>query len=200
MAASKPVIAAFDFDETLITHDSLPDFLRHSFSLPVFAWKTFLCAPMLVRFKLRKITNQTAKEHLLTVFLGGMSIEHFDALCQRYATRLNNITRKEALERVQWHQQRGDTVAIISASPESWIAPWAKQHGIGQIISTKLETVGGKLTGKLATPNCHGAEKVNRFLAKHPDRNTYELYMYGDGKSDQQMFTLADHAFEGTFS
>jgi HAD superfamily hydrolase (TIGR01490 family) len=200
MATNKPVIAAFDFDETLITRDSLPDFLRHSFPLPMFAWKTSLCIPMLVRFKLHKITNQTAKEQLLTTFLSGMSEQHFKKLCQRYAVRLNTITRPDAVGRVRWHQQQGDKVIILSASPENWITPWAKQHGIEEVVSTKLEIVDGKLTGKLATPNCHGAEKVTRFLHEHPDRQAYELYMYGDGKSDQQMFALADRAFEGTFS
>lgn len=200
MASSKPVIAAFDFDETLITHDSLPDFLRYSFSLPVFAWKTLLCVPMLVKFKLHKITNQTAKERLLTTFLSGMPEQHFEKLCQQYAARLNTIVRPEAMGRVRWHQQQGDEVIVISASPENWIVPWAKQHNIDEVISTKLEIADDKLTGKLATPNCHGAEKVTRFLTEHPNRDTYELYMYGDGKSDQQMFTLADKAFEKTFA
>lgn len=128
-----------------------------------------------------------------------MTMRHFTTLCHQYTARLNTITNQAAIMRVKWHQQRGDTVIIISASPEDWIMPWAKQHNISKVISTKLEVLGGRLTGKLATPNCHGPEKAIRFLTEYPDREAYELYVYGDGKSDQQMFALADKVFEGKF-
>lgn len=200
MAPSKPVIAAFDFDETLIKCDSLPDFLYHSYALPIFGIKVLKSIPMLIRFKLHMITNQAAKEALLTTFFKGTPTQHFDTLCRQYTARLNKITNPDAIERVRWHQQRGDTVIIISASPENWIMPWARQHNIDHIIATKLEVIDGALTGKLATPNCHGQEKVTRFLAEYPNRETYELYMYGDGKSDRQMFALADKPFLRTFA
>lgn len=200
VSKSKPIIAAFDFDETLILKDSLPDFLRHSFPTRTFYFNCVRALPMLIRFKLHKITNDSAKEQLLKIFLGGMSLERFSDLCSSYRERLDELVNPEALTRVAWHQKRGDHVVIVSASPESWILPWAAAHGIESVISTKLAAdKQGRLTGKLSTPNCHGPEKVTRFLAEYPERNGYELYMYGDGKSDQDMFRLADKAFENRF-
>jgi len=196
---SKPVIAVFDFDETLIVKDSLFDFLYYSYPLSVFIFKTMRCTPMLVLFALKRISNDAAKERLLTVFLGGASEDQFRALCEAYKDRLDNLANEDALKCVDRHHKQGDEVVIVSASPEDWIAPWAKSHDISNVIATKLSTRKGQLTGRLATPNCHGPEKVTRFLQVFPDRNNYILYAYGDGKSDKQMFELADFAFEKRF-
>lgn len=199
MTNKRRVIAAFDFDDTLITVNTFPDFLRHSFSLPVFIFRSFKSLPTLFLFGLGMINNDVAKERVITIFLKGMKKAHFEELCRSYMKRLDTLTDKVALDRVRWHQSKGDEVVIISASIEDWIKPWAKEHLIKTVIATKLATTDDKLTGKLATLNCHGQEKVRRFLMQYPARSGYTIYMYGDGKSDKQMFEMADLAFKGRF-
>jgi len=191
-AKSKLVIAAFDFDETLILKDTLPDFLLHSFSLPRFLVGCIRALPMLIKFKTNKITNEQAKTRLLTIFLRGMPLTVFDKLCSDYLQRLNKITRGSMVEILQTHQKSKHKTIIISASPRNWILPWANEHGVDEVISTELEVVDGILTGKLSTPNCHGAEKVRRLKRAYPNLDAYKLVVYGDGKSDKELFNIAD--------
>jgi phosphatidylglycerophosphatase C len=194
----KTIIAAFDFDHTLITRNSLPDFLMR------YDPKAFIhvaCAvPMLLAFATGRISNSEAKERLLRRFLGGMPEAEFRRRCIAYADRLDVVADNKALARVRWHQSRGHEVVIVSAGIEDWIRPWAKRHGIGQVLATRIVRQNGMITGKLDGANCHGQEKANRLLAAYPNRDTYELYAYGDGPSDAEMFTLADHVFKRRFS
>ena len=198
--AQKPIIAVFDFDETLIVKDTLFDFLLHSFSKLVFIVNCIRIIPTIVAFKLGKITNNEAKPRLLKLFLKNMPEATFQQLCQKYAARLASIENAEALERVKWHEARGDKTIIISASIEDWIKPWATANGFTEVLATQLERVDGKLTGNLCGANCHGPEKTKRLLAAYPDREAYELYAYGDGKSDREIFQAADMIFEKRFS
>ena len=197
--ATKKTIVVFDFDETLIYKDSLIDFALHSVPGPIFFYKALLFAPTFLKFKAKRIDNQTAKEAFLTLFFKGKSKEAFNKLGENYARRLNTITNPIALKRAKWHQKKDHTVIIVSASASNWITPWAKQHNFDDVIATQLEVRNNKLTGKLVGKNCHGPEKAKRFLEAYPKRDSYELIVYGDGKSDREIFKLADKYYEKRF-
>jgi len=197
---AKKTIAVFDFDETLVYKDSLIDFASHSVPGLIFFYKSLLFVPTFLRFKAKKIDNQTTKEAFLTLFFQGTTEDAFNTLCGRYADRLNAITNTAALKKVRWHQQKGHKVIIVSASASSWITPWAKQHNFNDVIATQLEFRHNKLTGKLVGKNCHGPEKAKRFLEAYPKRDGYELIVYGDGKSDREIFKLADKYYEKRFN
>ena len=198
--AAKPIIAVFDFDDTLITRDSLVDFLRYTTSKRVFFVKLLRVLPTLVRFAAGRLDRSKAKERLLGIFFAGKSDETFGEFCKAYAARLDSIANQDGLARIAWHQDRGDRVLIISASVEDWIRPWAERHGVHTVLATRLGREHGKLTGRLDGRNCYGQEKVNRLLQEYPDRDSYELYAYGDGKSDAYIFKEADHVFQKRFA
>lgn len=62
------------------------------------------------------------------------------------------------------------------------------------ILGTKPEITGGRLTGRFATPNCYGKEKVNRLLALYPHREKYRLIAFGDSRGDKELLTAADES------
>ena len=98
------------------------------------------------------------------------------------------------MEKLQWHQQRGDRIIVVSASMENWLNPWCEMRSL-ELLSTRLEVEQGMLTGKFATANCHGKEKVNR-IRGHVDLDDFEkIYAYGDTDGDREMLMLADEAF-----
>lgn len=196
----KPVVAVFDFDDTLISGDSFADFLQYTTPKLLFFVKLLKVSPTLARFAAGQLDRAKAKERVLGMFFTGMDEKVFRDFCQAYARRLDSLARKEGLARVAWHQKRGDRVLIISASIEDWIRPWAEQHGITTVLATRLDRERGKLTGRLKGKNCYGQEKVSRLLEEYPDRNSYELYAYGDGKSDEYIFKEADNVFEKRFA
>jgi HAD superfamily hydrolase (TIGR01490 family) len=198
--STKKTIAVFDFDETLIKRDTLFDFLYFSFPKTKFLINCVRIIPTLVAFKLGRISNDQAKPRLLTLFLRNMTEAHFQKLCQNYVERLTYIQNDDAVARAKWHQNQGHKTIIISASVEDWIRPWARTHGIDEVIATKLERKQDILTGKLDGKNCHSKEKVTRLLTAYPNRQDYTIIAYGDGKSDKDIFELADEVFEKRFS
>ncbi|EDM38242.1 putative protein involved in cell wall biosynthesis, morphogenesis and cell division [Pedobacter sp. BAL39] len=191
----KKVIAAFDFDGTITTRDTLPVFIWHAQKMGKLFLGTLSMIPSLLMFKLKVIPNYHAKEKLFKTFFAGFKLVKFDELSQNFIPTIERLINPEALKKIKWHQEMGHEVVIISASAENWIKPWASKQSIDTVLATQLEVVQDTITGKFLTKNCHGAEKVNRLLAQYPDRNDYELYAYGDSNGDTELLALADHAF-----
>ena len=91
------------------------------------------------------------------------------------------------------HIERGDDVWIVTASLKDWIAPWAERRGV-PVIGTELEVKNGMLTGRLATPNCRGREKIVR-IRQAVDLSGYsKVFAYGDSRGDREMLAMADEA------
>ena len=96
-------------------------------------------------------------------------------------------------EIIDKHKSAGETLFIVSASPENWIRPWAMKNGFTEVIATKLEEKDGMLTGKFASRNCYGVEKVNRLKEFFTDREQVYLSAYGDSSGDEPMLNYANH-------
>jgi phosphoserine phosphatase len=62
-------------------------------------------------------------------------------------------------------------------------------------LCTELEVKDGILTGKFATPNCNGEEKVNR-IKKAYDLSLYdEVHVFGNSPGDLPMMDLGTHSY-----
>lgn len=185
-------IAVFDFDGTIISRDSLPDFLIRTCGRTAF----ILRLPLIIILKLTALTGilstHRAKELVFSSFLRGMSVADFRQACLRYAARIPELVYPAALEEIRKHQEKGDKVVIISASVPDWIRPWAETVGIRQVEGTELEVEGGVLTGRFSTPNCKGIEKVRRLCKLYPDVISETLYVYGDSSGDKELLAIAD--------
>ena len=194
------MVAVFDFDDTLIRRDTMKDFLLQTFGVQRFFWNCFTFLPSYISFKSGRISRSESKQRLLGKFFKGMKTELLDTQCLQYADRLNELANPDGLERLAWHIQRGDAVVIESASLENWILPWATQHGVATVLATRLMVEDGVFTGTFFGENCFGPEKAIRLLGKFPDRESYELFAYGDGHSDKDLFAIADRVFASTFA
>lgn len=195
----KPVIVAFDFDGTLTLKDSLFDFLRFSFGKKRLYLGIMQLSPILFMSRVRMVSNQSAKEKLFAYFFKGMPVEAFNKLCESYAFEIAKMVNPKAIKKLNWHQQEGHKIVIVSASIEDWIIPWAMQNNLNMVIATKVEVADGKITGKFKSKNCVGIEKTNRFLVEFPGRNEYQLYAYGDSIGDKELLSMADFKFFRNF-
>jgi len=195
----RKVIAAFDFDGTIIKRDSLFVFIWYVVSIKRIVLSTLKVMPYLVLYKLKVIPNFKAKEKLFTALFKGVSIADFNILCKDFAVVIQKMVKPEALEKIEWHRQNGHEIIIISASVENWIMPWATLNGIDTVLATQIQVIDGLITGKFLSKNCHGAEKVNRLLQHLPDRENYILYAYGDSSGDKDLLQFADHKFYRVF-
>lgn len=186
----------FDFDGTLTRKDTLPIFMRHAIGLPR-TISTFLRAmPAIAAWKLKRISNSEAKERLFSLAFKGMKVEEFREKGRTFASKISDIERPEVVAALREAAARGDNTAIVSASMGSWIRPWAEKHDFIRVISTEPEVKRGRLTGRFATPNCHGPEKRRRILEAFPeletDRSKCHVEAWGDSSGDNEMFGLAD--------
>jgi HAD superfamily hydrolase (TIGR01490 family) len=191
------IIAAFDFDGTITTKDTLWEFLKFSQSKIRLYSGLFLLSPALVLYLLKIISNDKAKEILFSWFFKSWSLSKFNVLCEDFSSQIERMLRPETMRLLREHQEQGHQLFSVSASVENWIIPWAEKFEI-TVLATQIEVdTAQKLTGKFKSENCYGQEKVNRLLAALPDRKSYYLYVYGDSKGDKEMVNFGDEGYIG---
>lgn len=193
MSQYKQTIAAFDFDGTITSKDTLFDFIAFYFGTKKLLTGLIILSPILILYKLGFIKNNVAKQKLFSYFFRNKSIIQFNENCNKYSKRINSIIRKEIINKIRWHQEQGHITIIISASIKNWIEPWATEMKFDKILATEISITNNTITGEFSSPNCYGQEKVNRLLSEYPAKNEYILYAYGDSNGDKQLLELADY-------
>jgi len=194
------ILAIFDFDGTITTKDSLADFIQYAIGKPGYYFGLVVLSPILIAYKLKLIPNYLAKEKLISYFFKGWSDLDFQTISDKYSLkRMNRIIRENALKKIKWHQKQGHEVVIVSASMENWLKKWCDYHKVA-LIATRLEVQNGQITGKLATKNCHGIEKVNRLNEWCKLSEYSEIYAYGNSSGDKEMLSIADKAYYKYFN
>lgn len=195
----KKAIAFFDFDGTITKKDTLLEFIRFSKGGLAFFFGFLLNSPYLLAYKLKFISNQTAKEKILRFFFKDMPAEEFKEQCDLFSQKiLPDLIRPKALGEIKKLQSEGYDVIVVSASPEQWIRGWATKMQV-RLIASCMETENGKITGRLDGKNCHGQEKVRRILENHVLSDYDVIYAYGDTKGDLPMMELATTKFYKPF-
>ena len=188
-------VAVFDFDGTLTTKDSLLQFILFAKGKKATVMGFLLFIPLFVLMFLRLLDHSRCKELLLSYFFKGMPKSELLRLGEAFAPRYKEIMRRETNDLLQKHMQDGDTLYIISAGLVEWVRPIALSVGVKNVLGTEMAVDNqGILTGRFATPNCFGQEKVNRLLEVEPQRDSYILYAYGDSGGDKEMLAFADYS------
>ncbi len=182
-------IFAFDFDGTLTTHDTFLLFVKHAVGRSRFTGGMVLFAPMLILMRMRLVNNNWLKEVVFSFFCRGMKTGRWEKTCSSFAEKYRSILRPKGLEMIEKVRGEGAEAVIVTASIEDWVRPFLPDV---PVIGTKIEIKDGRVTGKFATPNCFGAEKVRRISEAFPDRNTYHLTAFGDSRGDKEMLAFAD--------
>jgi len=185
------ILALFDFDGTITKNDSLLKFIRFAVGDIKFIQGLIALSPTLIAFKLKLMPNYEAKEKMLSWFFKGLSENDFVQIANEYSlNHIDKILRSRAMDRLEWHKNEGHKVVVVSASIESWLKPWCDRNDL-DLIATQLLIENNKVTGKLASNNCHGQEKVNRINDKYNITSFDYIYAYGDSSGDKEMLELA---------
>lgn len=189
------VLAAFDFDGTLISRDSMLAYIRYVKGDMRYLLGMCFLSPMLIRFKLGFIERQQAKERLLYHFLGGMPEEVLKEKAKRFSEeRLSKWLRPKGLERLRWHQSQDHRCLLVTASLDLWTRPWAEKMGI-ELLASPAGFKDGRYTKSLVGKNCYGPEKVRRIQAWLGAEVLEKSYAYGDSGGDKEMLAWADESF-----
>ena len=192
-------IAFFDFDGTITRKDTLLEVIRFQKGRCSF-YKGFLwTGPTLIAYKLKLISNELAKQKILKYFFAGMEESVFQNACDGFAeTRLPALVRTGALNEISKLKAAGVEVVIVSASAGNWIRQWSDSLSL-ELISTSLEIMNGRITGRLKGRNCYGAEKVRRIRERWNLDEFGEIYAYGDTEGDRPMLALATKSYYKPF-
>jgi HAD superfamily hydrolase (TIGR01490 family) len=195
----KKGIAFFDFDGTITTKDTLLEFIKFSKGTLPFYAGFLLASPWLVAYKLKIISNHSAKERVLRYFFRDTPVEQFDAWCTEFTDHIvPGLIRPKAVEEIRKLKSEGWVVVVVSASPEAWIRKWANALGT-ELIGSLLEVKEGRITGRIKGRNCHGPEKVRRIREKYAVTDYEVVHAYGDTSGDKPMLALANRSFYKPF-
>ena len=191
------VVAAFDFDGTITTHDSLLPFLRSVAGTKRFYLKLIHLVPIYLQYRLGLKNNHQAKQRLLHLFLKHQSYQQLLTLGDTFAKDyLPGIVRPEALERLRWHQSQNHRCILVSAGLGIYLQYWAKSVGITELICTQVRVdANGFTNGDIEGTNCFGPEKVVRLSRMLGPKDQYTLYAYGDSRGDKELLALADFKY-----
>ena len=191
----KTVVAAFDFDGTITTKDTLVTFLEYLDGKLECWGKLITMTPTFIGFGTGMISRQQVKEALITRFFGGYPLELLEFHGYEFARSeaLAKLMRKEAMERIAWHHQQNHRLVLVSAGIGPYIAPWGLIHGFDDVLCSHLEVnETHEITGKLVGMNCRGPEKVKRLEELLGPREDYVLYAYGNSDGDKELLEYAD--------
>lgn len=193
--------AVFDFDGTLTRCDTLLPIVRSIAgrkrfwgAVPFMAWHLGLAAMGLG-------TRDAAKADFLRRAIGGTSLAEAHRRAQIFHEKWGRaLLLPDAVRIVEEHGRNGTTLAIVSASPELFVAPFAAALG-AHLLGTKLTLENGMLNGSLDGKNCRGAEKVRRLDAILPrPRTDCYIHAYGDSAGDHDLLAMADQSHYRAFN
>ena len=188
-------LALFDFDGTVTARDTFSGFLRFAVPRHRMVLGAIALSPVVCGYRLGLLSARQTRPLVSRVGFQGESADWIRHLGRRYAVEeLPKVVRTEAVERIQWHQAQGDTVAIVSASLDAYLGPWCDSMGVERIC-TELEEHGGRLTGRYSQGDCSGQTKVSRIHERFTVSRYDVIYAYGDTSDDREMLELASRKF-----
>lgn len=184
-------IALFDLDGTITRKDTMLAFLRMERGRAGLVVLLARILPQLVGERLGLLPADTAKKALVKRAFGGRPVAALEESAARFQVEMMpGLLRPAAMQRIAQYKKDGDRVVIVTASCSLWVEAWCRQQGL-ELIATELEKAGSCFTGRLATPNCRGAEKVRRIHAALGDLTGRDVHAYGDTASDKHMLGMA---------
>ena len=188
-------LALFDFDGTITNRDTFSSFLRFAVRRHRIVLGALPLSPVVFCYRLGLIAAHQARPIVSRIGFQGEPADSIRHIGRRYAAEvLPGVVRKQALQRIQWHQAQGDTVVVVSASLDAYLRPWCDSIGV-ELICTELEERDGRLTGRYCHGDCSGSAKVRRVLERYDLSRYAVIYAYGDTSEDREMLELAHRKF-----
>jgi len=187
----RPIVAS-DFDGTLTTRDSFTAFLRWRAGAGRYVAGLTRLSPAALLYLINRDRGRI-KAAAARTFLGGLSRNEIAAEAREFAeSHARKLLRPDAVRTWRKWQAAGARLAIVTASPEITVAPFARGLGADVLIGTRLDfDEQDRFTGKLDGANCRGPEKVRRLRETFGEDMALEA-AYGDTSGDKEMLAITE--------
>ncbi len=185
----KPAVVFVDFDGTLYKGDSMLDFLKYTVGAPKM-WLIFL---LYMPAYLISSDKGKVKEKWLKSCWKTISEEHLKGKAQTFSLEMDSKLFPTMMRRMNWHQQEGHTMILLSASLDLWLEPWCTKHGY-KLISTQALFRNNRFMGFRDNLNVKGELKLTLAKKQYSFKENY-TYAYGNEPSDQFIVNAADKGY-----
>lgn len=187
-------LALFDFDGTITTHETFPGFMHVAVPRQRLMLGKLLLAPWVAGYRLGRVSGSRVRSMIVRFGLRGLCVDAYRKHGLAFADEaLPSAVRAQALQRIRWHRERGDTVVVVSGALDAYLQPWCHAHGL-DVICSALEERNGCLTGRFLGPQCVNAEKPRRVAARYDLSQYRAIHAYGDTCEDRHLLGIAHHA------
>ncbi len=185
-------LALFDFDGTLLSGDTIIDYVRFARKSGLIGRGGVLKILLYAALALNgTITEERGKQAALAfrMRMPREARETFDRAFLR--DRLLPRLYAEGKASLLWHAERGDSVLVVSASTENYLRYLPEFLPVTAVLCTRVAEDG------TVTRNCKGAEKprrVEEWLQENGVSPDWAAsYAYGDSESDLPMLAMCGH-------
>ena len=179
-ADPRPVLALFDFDGTITTRETLPDFLRLATPPRRLFWGKVLFALPMLAYRCGLLPVRILRSWLIRYAFAGLTRAEIESAGHRFARDiLPGLVRPAVQASIDAHRAAGDTVVVVSGGFDVYLAPWCAAQGIDLLCST-LESHDDRLSGRYAGAQCVAEEKARRVRARYDVDAYREIHAHGD--------------------
>ena len=126
----------------------------------------------------------------------GKEAERMDRRAEaHFQARVRPHVYVEAVRMVREQLDRGDFVALLTATNRVLAAPVARHFGIPNVLATEFEVQGGRFTGRVAGGYCLGPGKLARLEGFCTSRGLglTDVHYYGDSLPDVHVLEQVGH-------
>ncbi|QKJ86554.1 HAD-IB family hydrolase [Paramixta manurensis] len=192
-------LALFDLDETLICEDSTSLWLRWLVSQG-FAPASLIEQEqaLMAEYYQGKLSIEDYMNTTLAP-LAGLGRLTVSGWVRRFIQRdIMPRVYPSARERMAWHQSRGDTIMVISASGEHLVIPIAQQLGAHGALAIGVEIIDDRYSGQTYGTMTYRDGKVSRLTdwkSLQTVNHFQHTWAYSDSMNDLPLLEHADHAY-----
>jgi phosphatidylglycerophosphatase C len=190
-------VALFDLDGTLTHHDTLLPFLAGYLAQhPARVLRLWRLVLALLAYALRGRDRGRLKSQAIRAVMGGNARPRVAAWAERFVDglRATGAFRAAGLEILEAHRAAGDSLVLLSASPDLYVPLIGRLLRFDRTVCTEIRWDGERLDGGLRTPNRRGEEKVRCLQRLREECPNTPVTAYGNSLSDLPHLERADRA------
>ena len=184
----------FDFDGTIISKDSMLEFLKHLHnSYFIYLLLNFIYLPIHFLYLIKLIKKQKAKEIFLKIHFYNYNYSFLVEKSESFSKIILQFTYKEFDDFIKNIDFNLNEICIVSASLDIWMLNIAKNLNM-KLICTQSQVNNNSFIG--INSNCYGIEKVNRIVKVYNIDNYDEVHVFGDSNGDSEMLKLGHRHYK----